>query len=149
MVSRADSDTNSPVKMRPLKWQKAFLAALAETGIVLHAAAAAGIQRNTAYNRRLNDPDFAAAWDEAIEDAADRLEQEARRRAYEGTDEPVFYRGEQCGAIRRYSDRLLEFLLKGMRPHKFRENHSLEHSGNLNHEVIVKKLAPGISMDDI
>ena len=35
-------------------------------------------------------------------------------------DEPVFYRGRQCGAIRHYSDRLLIVLLKAWTPENYR-----------------------------
>lgn len=52
---------------------------------------------------------------------AELLEAEAVRRAYEGVDEPVFYQGSECGEVRKYSDTLLMFLLKGMMPNKYRE----------------------------
>ena len=52
---------------------------------------------------------------------ADALEQEARRRALEGVEEPVFCRGERVGVIRRYSDALLILLLKAKRPEQFRD----------------------------
>ena len=58
---------------------------------------------------------FAAAQDEA----AQLLEDEAVRRATEGVLEPVFYQGEECGAVRRYSDGLMQFLLRGFRPQKY------------------------------
>jgi len=64
---------------------------------------------------------FPKIWADAEQAAADTLEREAWRRATEGTDEPVFYKDAQCGAIKRYSDNLLMFLLCGMRPEKFRE----------------------------
>jgi hypothetical protein len=41
------------------------------------------------------------------------LEAEARRRAVQGWDEPVFHQGRKVGTIRKYSDRMLEILLKG------------------------------------
>ena len=50
----------------------------------------------------------------AEEDAIQQLELEARRRAFEGFDKPVFHAGEQCGLIRQYSDVLLMFLLKAI-----------------------------------
>ena len=43
----------------------------------------------------------------------ERLEDEARRRALTGVDEPVFYQGDECGIITKYSDTLLIFLIKG------------------------------------
>src|SRR5690606_18484748 len=73
------------------------------------------------YRLRKEDPDFAAAWDEAMEQASDALEVEARRRAIEGWDEPVFYQGMETGMVRKFSDTLLIFLLKGARPEKYRD----------------------------
>jgi hypothetical protein len=71
--------------------------------------------------QRKANPDFAKRWQEALDEAADILEKEAWRRAAEGTEEPVFHKGDICGHVRRYSDNLLMFMLKGMRPEKFRE----------------------------
>lgn len=145
-MSSGQSDT--PVR-RPPRWRAAFLAALAETGNVTTSAGLASTSRGAVYHYRDRDAVFATAMNDALEEAADRLESEARRRAVDGVEETVYYRGEACGAIRRYSDGLLMFLLKGTRPSKFREHHALEHSGSMAGEVVVKKLAPGISMDDL
>jgi hypothetical protein len=98
-----------------------FLAKLAEGASIHAAAAAATIGRSTAYEWRDADPKFAKAWDDAVEAGTDALEDEAVRRAYSGTDELVFYQGQQCGVIRRYSDTLLIFMLKARRPEKFKE----------------------------
>ncbi len=102
-------------------WQKPFLEALSQTGNVREACKMASVTRQMAYTTRKSDPDFAKDWQEALESAADVLEREAWRRANDGTDKPVFYKGEECGKIREYSDLLLMFLLKGIRPEKFRE----------------------------
>lgn len=75
-------------------WVTPFLSALRATGVVVRAANAAGISTTLAYARRKSDADFAAAWDNAMEDAIDVLEAEARRRAVEGVDEPVVYQGQ-------------------------------------------------------
>jgi hypothetical protein len=92
------------------------LKALAEDGVVSYACKAANIDRNTAYNHRNADAGFAQAWDDAIEQATDDMVGEARRRAVKGVAEPVFYQGEECGAVQRYSDTLLMFLIKKERP---------------------------------
>jgi hypothetical protein len=116
-------------KRTPKKEEK-FLTMLRETGgNVSRACEATGVRRATVYGWRSGDPLFAQAWDEAVEQGLDELEQEARRRAFHGTDRPVFYKGEECGAIREYSDTLMIFLLKGGRPQKYRENVSHEHTG--------------------
>ncbi len=102
-----------------------MLAALAETGNVSKAAEAAGVGRTTHYLWAREDPEYARAADSAMETAADVLEEEARRRAHDGVDEPVFYQGEVCGTVRKYSDTLLIFLLKGAKPDKYRERTSV------------------------
>lgn len=102
-------------------WSDAFLGALAECGIVSRAAEAAGIDRVTVWRRRQEDPDFAKAVDEAIDMAADKLEAEARRRAVDGVEEPVYQGGQLVGTKTVYSDSLLALLLKGRRKKVFAE----------------------------
>lgn len=110
----------------PKKQQK-FLDALAEYGIVTTAARIAKCSKQTAYNHRNNDPGFAELWDEAVDSACDLLEEEARRRAYNGTTKPIYQQGQCVGEIQEYSDTLMIFLLKGARPEKYRENASIKH----------------------
>lgn len=122
-------------------WQKAFLAILRESGNVSTAAAAAGIERSTAYDRRNNHPAFAALWDDAMDEAADHLESEARRRALEGWDEPVYGRvakdtDGQIGLVRKYSDSLMALLLKGAKPEKYRERQQVDVTGRLEVEYV-------------
>jgi hypothetical protein len=68
---------------------------------------------------------YAAAFADAVEEAADRLESEARRRAVSGTLEAIYYKGAQIGTLKKFSDGLLIFLLKGSRPEKYSEHHTL------------------------
>ena len=82
--------------------------------------------RQVAYRARDSSRQFRADWDEALKEARELLEAEARRRAAVGVDEPVFYKGEVVGQIRKYSDNLLMFLLKAHWPEKFRENVSID-----------------------
>lgn len=103
----------------------AFLAALAETGMVTRAAKAVDITRETAYSWREDDPEFALAWERAKKIGMVALEDEAYRRAHEGTDKPVFHLGMQCGTVREYSDTLAIFLLKAHDP-KYRDNSRVE-----------------------
>jgi hypothetical protein len=113
-------------------WEKAFLAALEETGSVTEAAKAVGMGRSNVYQYKRNDQEFAAKWEQSLDVAADVLEDEARRRAFEGVEEPVFQKGEKVGTIRRYSDTLLMFLLKGIRPQKWRESRATLPPAELN-----------------
>ena len=111
-------ETSQLKSLRPR--QAAFLAAFAQLGTITHAAEAAQINRREHY-RWLPDPSYAEAFAEAQQKAVESLEREARRRAVEGIEETVWHNGKPCGAVRRYSDTLLIFLLKGANPEKYRE----------------------------
>lgn len=104
------------------KQKQDFLAKLKSTnGNVSRAARAAKISRAGAYVLKNKDADFAAAWDDVLASVYDEMEQELYRRAVTGWKEPVFYKGDKIADIRKKSDRLLEFALKGNRAEKFRE----------------------------
>lgn len=75
-------------------WTNAFLAALSVHGVLSRAAEETGIDRSTVWRRRETEPEFAKACQEAIDQAADTLEAEARRRALDGEAEPVIYQGQ-------------------------------------------------------
>jgi len=101
-------------RLTPIAREK-FLQKLKETANVSLSADLVGISRVRAYQVRKKDKAFAEAWDEAIEIGTDNLEYEARHRAMHGVSKPVFYKGEVCGYIQEYSDKLLEMLLRGRR----------------------------------
>lgn len=103
----------------------------------------------TAYNWREEDPEFAAAWDKAKAIGLDALEDEATRRAFEGTEKPVFHLGSECGTIREYSDTLTIFLLKGGKPEKYRERVSQELTGKDGGPVKTRVvIATGVPAED-
>lgn len=117
-----NSANSAPKKGKPRRdWKPAFLAALASDGSVKTASLAAGIDRQTAYNHRQKDEQFAAGWDSAVEEAVEAMEAEAFRRAVKGTEKPVFHQGVECGRIREFSDTLLIFMIKAGKPAKYRE----------------------------
>lgn len=115
-----------------------FLAVLAETGNVSEAVKATTVSRRFVYDERERNAEFAAEWDDALDQASDVMEREALRRAVEGWDEPVFgsmgqgLGSGQVGTVRKYSDTLLIFLLKGVRPEKYRERTDVRHSGKID-----------------
>lgn len=109
---------SKPLSLTPARRRK-FLDALSETGDVSAAAKAAGLSRGEALRLREEDESFRSVWDDANESAVDALEAEARRRALEGDEEDIYYRGEVVGTKIRKSDGMLEFLLKAYRPEKF------------------------------
>ncbi len=107
------------------KDQKAFLDALRTCGNVFRAAKMVRIHEDMPYHWRRNDEQFAVAMEKAREEGEEvlayQLLDEARRRGLEGIEEPHFYQGRMVGHIRRYSDNLLMFKIKGLRP-QFRDN---------------------------
>jgi hypothetical protein len=106
-----------------------FVDAIAEGRTVSAACGLAGYSRRVVYEWRAADAAFRERWDEAVAIAIDRLEAEADRRAVEGTFEPVFYQGAECGQVRKYSDVLLIFRLKALKPEMYRERAAIEHTG--------------------
>lgn len=113
----------------------AFLAAFRATASVVKAAKSVRIARSRHYQWLADDSAYAAAFDKARQEAVQTLEDEAVRRAHEGTLEPVFYEGEQVDQVLKYSDSLLMFLLKGWKPDRYRER--LEHSGPDGGPIVV------------
>lgn len=100
--------------------KRAFLAAFQETGNVRQASRGARVGRSTHYRWLSDDPAYREAVQIAKEVAADRLEDEAMRRAVDGVVKPVgWYKGKPGGYVREYSDKLLIFLLKRLRPDKY------------------------------
>lgn len=117
------------MKLTPEKLT-AFCAALGETGIVAKACKAVDISRVTAYQWRDEIPEFAAAWDKALQVGITALEDEAHRRGFEGIDEGVYHQGVLMDTQKKYSDTLAIFLLKAHRPEKYRERTHLDVSNS-------------------
>ncbi len=109
----------------------AFLAAYARCGCVTQAADAAEVHRTSHQYWMRSDPDYPAAFQQAQREANDFLFRVARKRATKGWLEPVFHEGKVCGYKRKFSDTLLMFLMKSEQPEKYRDNHSLEVSGQI------------------
>lgn len=101
-----------------------FLQVLSTGKSVTAAAAAIDVDRHNVYDWKKKDPEFAKAWESAIEAGTDVLEDEARRRAQEGYEEPIYYKGEIVGIQKKWSDMLTILLLKARRPEKYREYQS-------------------------
>lgn len=88
-----------------------FLEALSEMPNVARACRIIGLSRTKMYEYRQEDPAFAKAWEDAIEEGVDSLEEAAFERA------------------KRISDTLTIFLLKAYRPEKFMDRHDLTSAG--------------------
>ncbi len=128
---KGDKDMTPKKKSKKIEQgnKSTFLTSLAHTCNVSKAAEAAGVSRTCVYEWRKADPAFATEWEHARRVGAEALEDEAVRRAYEGVEEPIFFQGAQAGIVRRYSDTLLIFLLKGALPEKYAERHRTELTG--------------------
>ena len=102
-------------------WEKLFLSTLEKTGNISGAARAAKIGRQTAYDHMKADPDFADRCQEALDTAEDTLEAELTRRALEGEQVPVYFKGKVVGHNTRKSDALLMFAIKNLRQRRQRD----------------------------
>ncbi len=113
--------------------KRAYLVQLSITGRFDDAASAAGVSMRTGWNWRFGvrggkpDEAFVEAVDVARGFAGDRMEAEVMRRAFDGVEEPVYQGGRMVGTVRKFSDVLAIFALKGAMPEKYRERY--EHTG--------------------
>jgi hypothetical protein len=89
-----------------------FIEAYKEFGTIVQACRATGFARSMIYKWCDEDPDFRIALDEAKIEATESLIAEARRRAHDGYEEPVYYKGRKVDTVKKYSDPLLMFLIK-------------------------------------
>jgi hypothetical protein len=105
--------------------------------MVSRACEVVGISRQTAYAERQRNEEFAVAWADAEERVVETMEREAYRRAVEGVEEPLVSAGKHVTNVTKYSDSLLQFLLKARRPERYRENVKVEHGGAVTQRVQV------------
>jgi len=106
-------------------WQGVFLSSFRQCGNITKSSEAAGVTRQAVFYAHKRDPDFRALYEEAKEESIERLEDVARKRA---TDS---------------SDNLLIFLLKSMRPEVYREivrNENINVNMNANLERLDRQL---------
>lgn len=108
---------------------RAFLAAYRRTCNITRAAAAAGIGSRQHYRWLERYPKYKAAFERAQVVAGDYLESVAVKRATRGWEEPVFYQGMECGRVRRFDGGLLQFLLRGAKPEKYKQSAELTGPG--------------------
>lgn len=145
MAATAKPARKMAVKFDPARRRK-FLAAYRLVGVIRAGCDAANVSRNMVDYARQNDETFRQAFDDARDHAADLLEEEARRRAELGTQKLAISGGKvvlhdgKPVMITEYSDRLMELMLKAVKPERFRER--IEHSGDPARPVVVQML-PG------
>ncbi|KUG09386.1 hypothetical protein [Solirubrum puertoriconensis] len=125
-----------PAEDRPLAaWRKPFLEALSQSPNISRAARVAGISREWARQCRKADPEFAAEWEEALEEGVDSLEEACWARAKgenisyqftkDGKSIPHPVTGEPyCEPV--FSDTLAVTLLKAHRPEKYKDRSAVD-----------------------
>jgi hypothetical protein len=112
----------------------AFIAAFAACGRITLASASVGIDRTTHYVWYGEDEAYRKEFNDVRGKVADMLEDEAIRRAVEGVERPLIgtvgkHQSGVIGYVREYSDRLLELLLKGNRPERYKERREITGTG--------------------
>lgn len=112
----------------PEQWER-FLTNIGKNANIGEACELAGIGRSSFYERKKTDAPFAAAYAEAMEGALDKLERAAWTRAVDGVEESQITRSGEIVKTMKYSDGLLQFLLKAHRPGKFKDTVRQEHTG--------------------
>jgi hypothetical protein len=95
--------------------KRLFLDHFAGTADAHAAAAAAGVGYSTPLQHRRTDPDFAAAWDEALEGAYAQLEAEAVRQRLEAAGR-LRETLSPTGEIAKEFDRVMQLLVRYRRP---------------------------------
>ena len=93
------------------KWEDDFLAAFSVHANVSAACREAEVDRSTVYRRRDGNPEFAALWAEAEEQALDAIELAVTNAALQGDMQTA------------------RWFLSRRRPEKYRERYDVEHSG--------------------
>ena len=137
-------DTAVTAKKKIADWQTRkklvqVVVQLEHHGNVTHALKKANAARGWVYRWRFKDSEFRDAFEEARGCGLEVLKDEAHRRAYEGVSQAVWYQGEMCGHVQKYSDTLLMFLVKQSDP-TFREHFQIDH-GNVGSRPFIFHMA--------
>lgn len=143
---RPNEDRNSPTGGRPVELDsnrfQLICEELARTGSKYKACDALGFSYNSVQgairdNETKGDGSWRELWDDSYEQFKDSLEQAAIQRARDGTATEFRVNaatGERIPVKIEYSDRLMEVLLKGAFPERFRERISV--SGTVGLEPV-------------
>ena len=141
---------------RSREYEEAFLDGLRESWSVSKSAWAANISVPTVYRWRAASEasvredgsyvdDFCVRWKQADEAGVDKLEDEIKRRGFEGVEKPVYQGGVLVGSVTEYSDTLAGLVMRGKRPGIYNtERH--EHTGKdgdaIKHSIALEFVDP-------
>jgi hypothetical protein len=131
---------------------RAFLAAIRVMPNVTRAAHAAKIHKSQHYFKLKSSPEYAAAFQQALQMGCDALSDVAVMRATDGWEEPVVYQGKIAlqgvpgtgkvvpVTVRKVDNQLLKFILERRHP-DYRER--VEESGTVDIHVLMDNLNAG------
>lgn len=136
MTKNLHSGHKSKAQLEKLK--KPFLEALKQHLYITQASDAVNVSRTTIYDWREKDPEFKKAMDEIDMRTVDLMRAEAYRRAVRGIDEDVFWNGKKIAKVKKYSDYLLDRVLRAKDP-AFRDSSKIDVNVNFI-SVLVGKL---------
>ena len=108
-------------------WTEEFLRQLEITGLPATAAKRAGTTLKQVEEWRAQSLEFAEDYNACLELNIDELEATARDRAINGWEEPVFYKGTECGSITKFDNGMLRWLIEGNRE---RYSPRVKHTGH-------------------
>ena len=98
-----------------------FLNALLKTGLRNKAAEISGVTRQAHYLWLKTDAEYAMAHEKVRAMLVDNLEDAAYERAVNGIERKIYFKGEEIGTQKEYSDTLLALLLKANMPEKYKD----------------------------
>lgn len=128
-------------------WVAIYLDDLERHGMPARAARTAGITSRHAEKYAGEHPDFEQARTEAMELFADTLEEEAIRRARDGTEKGIYFKGDLVNTELQYSDTLMIAALKAHRGSRYGDKKEVNFRGGLQIVLAASAapLAPGQS----
>lgn len=109
-------------KLDRARWRR-FFAELASTGAIVRSCKRCKIGKRKINRLREDYEDFEQKMQESLSKYVEDMESEADRRGMQGVDKAVYFQGEIVGYEKKYSDDLLKFRLRGLRPERYRDNH--------------------------
>lgn len=116
-----------------------FYLSMRETGLEATSARSAGVTLRAVQKEYENDPAFHEDCLDAKELMADKYEQEAVRRAVEGTTKGIYYQGERTDEETVYSDSLLAKILTGRRPEVYGDKREITGANGGAIQVVINE----------
>lgn len=99
-----------------------YFSYLALKGAKRYSAMMAGIEPSQLRNLMKTNEELANREQDALTEYKEQIDMEIHRRAVDGVQKPVFFKGNICGYATVKSDRLLEFLARANNPEKYSDH---------------------------